>query len=94
MSELERIREGAGKARLPDFVVDVAYELGVDSTGDPAVWIWTIFSDDEAAAEKFGEDTDLVREKIFVAFHDAGIERWPYVRFRSASEHAELAGKR
>lgn len=90
MSEQERIEAVIAEAGLPDFVHDVACTLDVDATGDPAVWIWVILSDEKTQGDAFAESTEQIRELIWTAFNKAQIARWPYIRFRSASEQAVL----
>ncbi len=67
------------------------YEVGVDSTGDPAVWIWFIVNDDvEVSDERTRDQLSRLRTLIRIKFHEAGIERWPYISLRSRSEAKEL----
>ena len=42
------------QAPLPDDVTDFAIKAGLDSSGDPALWVWVIIKD-EAADSNFSE---------------------------------------
>lgn len=66
------------------------YELGSDSTDDPAVWIWVFVNDATAQRADFTEMTTQIRRKIRDALSSAGIERWPYINFRTSSEQRAL----
>jgi hypothetical protein len=74
---------------LSDFVTDFAIRAGLDSTGDPGVWVWVIIKD-EAADLKFREQVAETRRQVDAAIHEADIGRWPYIRFRTESEQHEL----
>jgi hypothetical protein len=93
MSEAEQIREAVKKTSLPETVRDVSYRLDVDSSGAPAVWVRVIVDDDTPSSRDFPAVAAGIRNAIRDALEQAGIERWPYVRFRTRSEEAELAGK-
>lgn len=88
--EHEKIREVLKGIQYPPFVLTWDYELAPDSTGDPAVWI-RIFVDDEAAKSKdFPGELMKIERKIRTSFANAGVHRWPFVRFRAASEQRAL----
>jgi hypothetical protein len=46
-----------------------------------------------AASRDFPAVAAGVRNATRDALQQAGVERWPYVRFRTQSEQAELAGE-
>ncbi len=92
ISEAEYIREAVKKASLPDTVRDVSYRLDIDASGAPAVWVWVVVDDAAASSGDFPAVAAGIRDAIRSALQQAGIERWPYVRFRTRSEEAELAG--
>jgi hypothetical protein len=58
--------------------------------GDPAIWIWVILRDDIAGTAEILKHSQPVRTTIVQALREAGIDRWPYLRFRGQSEQAEL----
>ena len=77
------------QAELPDIVTDFAIRAGLDSTGDPGVWVWAIIKD-EAADPEFRKQVAEVRRQADDALQDADIGRWPYISFRTESEQHEL----
>jgi hypothetical protein len=91
--EAEEIREAVKKASLPDTVRDLSYRLDVDASGAPAVWVWVVLDDAAASSRDFPAVAADIRDAIRNALQQAGIDRWPYVRFRTRSEQAELAGE-
>jgi hypothetical protein len=93
MNEAEGIHEALKKASLPNTVLEVSHRLDLDATGAPAVWIWVVVDDTAAASKDFPSLAAGIRDSLRDALQQAGIERWPYVRFRSRSEEAELAGE-
>jgi hypothetical protein len=70
-------------------VTDFAIKAGLDSSGDPALWVWVIVKD-EAADSHFSEKAATIREQVVAVLEDARISRWPYVRFRTESEQNEV----
>jgi hypothetical protein len=93
ISEAEDIRKAVKRASLPDTVLDVSYRLDVDASGAPAVWVRVMVEDAVATSRDFPEVTARIRDAIRTALQQAGIERSPYVRFRTQSEEAELVGE-
>jgi len=90
-AELTQVRSALENLRLPKSVLTWNCELGADSTGDPAVWVW-VFVDDQAAHETdFPEMAAEIERKVREALAAAGITRWPYVRFRAAAEQRALS---
>ena len=74
---------------LPDFVRDFAVSIGDDWSGDPAVHIWIIVSDEVAgpglASRLVGARRDIER-----CLRNAKIERNPYIMVRTESEQRQL----
>jgi hypothetical protein len=93
ISEAESIRNAVKNAALPDTVREVSQRVDVDATGAPAVWIWVVVDDAAAVRPDFPSVAAAIRDAIRDALEQAGIARWPYVRFRTRSEEAELAGE-
>lgn len=90
MSDQEQIDAALAAIDRPPFVKEIRYALDTDSTGDPAVLIWVILRDDIADSDEILEHVEPVRSTIVQALSDAGIDRWPYLRYRGQSEQAEL----
>ncbi|MBI1849464.1 MAG: hypothetical protein HYR85_03865 [Planctomycetes bacterium] len=75
-------------------IVELRYEVGVDWSGDDAVWIWTIVDDSTPKKDWTFAKLTPVYEKIREAVRGTGLEIIPYVRVRSRSgQDAIDAGK-
>jgi hypothetical protein len=75
---------------FPSDILTWEYEVGLDWTDDPAVWIWMIVDDASPEKEGFYQRTWEVEEKIREALSAAGVARWPYFRMRTGSEQRAL----
>lgn len=75
-------------AKLSDKeVVRVRYSIGVDSTGEPAIFFRIVLSDSASRASALAEVTDRVSATLFDELRP--LENWglnPYFNFRSNSE--------
>lgn len=68
-------------------VVRVRYSIGVDSTGEPAIFFRIVLTDSASRASALAEVTDRISAKLFDELRP--IENWglnPYFNFRSISE--------
>jgi hypothetical protein len=54
--------------------------------GDPAVWV-NVFAEEGAPRSEFGRFASQIIPKIRQALSTEGVNRWPYVRLRTATEH-------
>lgn len=88
--EAKQIREALEGIKFPQFVLNWEFELGPDSTGEPAVWVWVIVDDAAGEEEGFTKAALKLEEQIREALLAAGVARWPYVRFRTATEQRAL----
>ena len=62
VAEARRIRTLVNRHKFPQGVLTWNAEYGEDSTGDPAIWIWFHFKDeDNISQQKIDELTDFVR---------------------------------
>lgn len=75
---------------LSSSIAELRHSLDIDSSGDPAVWIWVIVDDEAAKRERFFEHTATVRQSIQSALRRHGVRRWPYIHFRTVSEQKDL----
>lgn len=86
---IQAILAGIDKSKLQVELLDWEIEIGENSTGDPAVWIWLILGDDEVnwKGEKIAKLREFVRDRIW----DRGGENapWPYIHFRAVSEKVD-----
>jgi hypothetical protein len=86
--ELDRLRAAMRTVRFPPDVVESwDYEFGLDSSGDPAVWIWLVVDDRAADDPAFTATTARLQREILQSLQRAGVSRWPYVRFRTISDY-------
>lgn len=88
--ETRRLREAMQEVTFPDQVLTWEFEFGRDSSNDPAVWIWLVVEDAAADDPAFAAATARLPRRIRDALQKAGLDRWPYVRFRTASEQKAL----
>ena len=75
---------------MPPFVVDEVIKLDTDTAGEEAFWIWIIVEDAAAKREGFFSETRDLTRRIREQFHNAGEDRWAYVRYRTRSEQDEI----
>jgi hypothetical protein len=75
--------------RFPE-VVKVIREFDTDVTGDPAIRVWVILKDEVAESSTYFEEAVRIRDQIDLALRRQGIQRWPYIHFRTASEQRGL----
>lgn len=71
-------------------IVELRYEVGVDWSGDDAVWIWTIVDDATPRGEWTYVKLKPVYERIREAVRSTGLEILPYVRVRTRAEQAAM----
>jgi hypothetical protein len=90
--EARKIREVLEGVDFPPGVVAWDFEIGNDSTGDPAVWIWIFVDEDVVRRKKVDDVMEPTRKRIRDALDAAGIQRWPYVRVRTPAEQRALGG--
>jgi hypothetical protein len=83
VSEARRIRTLINKHKRPQGVQTWNAEYGEDSTGEPAVWIWFHYKDENGISQhKIHELTDFV-QSVRDDLLDSKLGRWPYVGFRN-----------
>jgi hypothetical protein len=71
--------------------VHVAFKIGEDHTGDPALYFRIVLTDAAAAIDRLGEVADRVRTTLWESLHP--LENWGlilYCSFRSYSEQQQL----
>jgi hypothetical protein len=90
--ESDSIRRIIVSLDLPPEVLTFEVEIGDDSTGDPALWLWIIVDDDVANDAEFPKLSANIQDRIRHALRKADIERWPYIRFRTANEQRAMLG--
>jgi hypothetical protein len=76
---------------FPDFVVDYDAQFGLDHTGDPAIWVWFIVTDEAAEDDRIVDSLPLLRTKIYEILAAKGVgDRLAYINFRTLTEQEEL----
>jgi hypothetical protein len=95
MNALADIRKLLEPASLglpePPRVVRIELEEGFDSTGDPALYIWVLLDDETTLHDEVTwQNVKQINRTIRDTLRDADEQRWPYVRFRTESEHRTL----
>lgn len=90
--ESDIIRRIISSLGLPEGVLTWEFEIGLDSTNDPALWLWIIVDDAVARSSEFPEFSAAVQNRIRRALRERQIERWPYIRFRTITEQREMLG--
>ena len=79
---VEKARQALGPG-----VEAIEVKVGLDSTGDPAVWAWIILDESCEAPWAF-ENREKLRMALIDQFRAAGVREWVYVGFRGAGEIA------
>ena len=90
MQQTDALRKAIKGVKFPRGFVSWESRFGQDSSGDPAVWIWVIVDDDAADDPGFTAESTRVSREIREALQRTGSDRWPYVRFRTATEQKSL----
>ena len=71
-------------------VVDVRFEVGLDSTGDEAVFVWIILSDKTPKRDFARDRLSVLEGAVRSALTEKQVYAWPYVRFRTESEQRDI----
>lgn len=69
----------------PRAIKKVEVELGSDSTGAPAAWIYFFIDDDVSPSAKKMSELSKFAEAVRDDILKEGLEHWPYVRFRESA---------
>lgn len=73
--------------QFPDWIVTWDFELGSDDAETPSVWL-NLYADEESAPKgKLGVEAARLTQALRASLAEARINRWPYVRLRSAQKH-------
>lgn len=86
--EVERhVGRALRAAGCPEEVIDFDYQVGIDSMGQPIVWVYAVLKDEVTRQpDRFREAGRRVRAFVEDAFAKAGIDIYPHVSLRSFSE--------
>jgi hypothetical protein len=84
--ESKKVEKALRTVPFPPWVVNWDYELGSSEEGDAAVWV-NIFAEGNVARSDYGRFGSQYIPKIRRALAAQGVQRWPYVRLRTATEY-------
>ena len=84
--------EGLIAPHRPKELEELRFQTGEDHSGDPAIWIWAIITQEPDPLPSFVRTTKTIRALLEAASREAAPELWPYIQFRTVGEVAELAG--
>ncbi len=87
--EAKNVEKALRGVAFPSWVVNWDYELGSDEDGGPAIWV-NVFTGEDAPRSEFGRFAVQIIPKIRQSLLIEGVDRWPYVRLRSATEHKSV----
>ena len=71
---------------FPSWVVNWDYELGSSEEGDAAVWV-DVFAEGNVPRSDHGRFVSQIIPRIRDALAAEGVNRWPYIRLRTAPEY-------
>jgi hypothetical protein len=71
---------------LPEWVREMVFETGEDSSGAPALWIWVEVEDEAAESATFFADFFRFEATLRTLAGKVCPDRWPYVRVRTVSD--------
>jgi hypothetical protein len=75
----------------PKEVVNVAYEIGYDSTDDPSIFFRIVLTDEASSERRLAVVAERVTSRLITSIRP--LENWgliPYFSFRSFSEQRKL----
>jgi hypothetical protein len=86
LDESEVVEKALGAMSFPRWVLGWDFELGRDSDDNKALWL-DVFTDEESLpSSQLGRASMELADKVREALSDTNIDRWPYIRMRSARE--------
>lgn len=69
-----------------DDVERLDFETDVDSTGQPALWVWVVLRQGAPETAWSWDNRERIRTRVIETLKDKGVSDWVYVRFRRADE--------
>jgi len=88
-ADLDRRVKAVARRLAPD-VVRIRYDIALDSTGEEAIYLRVLLSDDASREKRLGEVTARVRAELSnkLKIDDLGLRAYSF--FRSESEQATM----
>jgi hypothetical protein len=85
--ESKEVEEALRCVRFPPWVVNWDFELGSDSEGAEAIWV-NVFADEQSLpSRQLGRAASELATKVRQALSNTVVDRWPYIRMKTALEH-------
>jgi hypothetical protein len=84
--EEKKVEKALESVIFPSWAVNWDCELGSTEDGDSAVWV-DVFAEETTPRSEYGRFGSQIIPKIRQAFSKEGVQRWPYVRLHTATEH-------
>lgn len=85
--EGRKVEEAIETVPFPDWVVNWDYELANDSDGMPSIYFYFFVDEQNVPRGLLGKFASELTMTIRTALAARGVERWPYIRVRTAAEH-------
>lgn len=79
------------KTELPPAIERFHYELGLEAEGEPAIWLWLVFREQDWEEQWTNTNRNTMRTQVHQIFQDAGFPYWVYIRFRVAHDDPEIS---
>ena len=81
-------------AEWPPFLDHLRFRTGLDSTDDPALWVWAFVTEEteEYEVTRFLERTDVIEDVLDPIAREIAPEGRLYLRFRSTLDQPEAEG--
>jgi hypothetical protein len=77
-------------ADRPSELAQLRFNTGIDHTGDPALWVWALLTEDTSKSdEEFLKAARRLEKVINPIARRVAPDRWPYISFRPIKEPAE-----
>ncbi len=84
--------ERAIKAQWPAELAELRFSSGLDSIGEPGIWIWVFLTEEASMTDdQFLENARKVRDWLDPIAREVAPDRFPYISSRSIAEEVDLA---
>jgi hypothetical protein len=84
--------ERAIKAQWPAELAELRFSSGLDSIGEPGIWIWVFLTEEASMTDdQFLENAKKLRHWLDAIAREVAPDRFPYISSRSIAEEVDLA---
>lgn len=87
---LQQLRGLQDQSQLASRIERIEITEGLDSTGDPALYIWVLLANDVPAKLITLKTVRPLEQAVVRHIFQRGDTRWPYVHFQRVSEYEEM----